>query len=77
MGNTIEHTMRPITYGPHMMKNLRAEQAISFLEDPNNSDKPVPKDLLLKDEIIWLQQYGRIACAQYIREGLQGGNIGG
>ena len=73
--NTIPE-LRPIIYGPHMMKNLRAERAIKFLEDLSNDDKPIPEGLLREDETIWLQKHGRSACAKYIREGLQGGVIG-
>ena len=73
MGNTIT---QPITYGPHVMRNPRAEQAIRFLEDESNHDKPIPDGLLREDEVTWLGQHGRLACAQYIREGLQDGTIG-
>lgn len=59
-----------------MSRYLKAEQAIRFLEDESNKDKPIPEGLLREDEMIWLQGHGRVACAQYIREGLQGGIIG-
>ena len=73
MGNTIT---QPITYGPHMMRNPRAEQAIRFLENESNNDKPIPEDLLLSDENEWLKQYGRLECLKYLRDSLQGGIIG-
>ena len=78
MGNTIEQGLRPIEYGPHMMKNYRAERAIRFLEDPQNAKKTIPSGLLLEDEIAWLREKenDRLACAEYIRESLQGGVIG-
>ena len=67
---------RPITYGPHMMRNLRAEQAIRFLENESNNGKPIPEGLLLNDEREWLEQHGRLECARYLRDSLQGGVIG-
>ena len=67
---------RPIVYGPHMMKDTRAEKAIRFLEDPQNADKPIPPGLLLEDELDYLTKYGRLACAKLLREDLQGGIIG-
>jgi hypothetical protein len=74
MGNTIT---QPITYGPQMMRNLRAEQAIQFLEDPNNSEKPIPPKLLLGSESAYINRHGRLEGANFIRRKLQGGNIGG
>ena len=73
MGNTIT---QPIVYGPHMMRSPRAEQAIRFLENESNNDKPIPPDLLLDDEKRWLKEYGRLECARLLREELLGGVIG-
>ena len=67
-----------MVYGPHMRKNPREEKAIKFLEDARNNKQNIPTDLLLEDEIIWLNENrnDRLACAEYIREKLQGGGIG-
>ena len=73
--NTIPD-FKPIIYGPHMMRNPRTEQAIRFLEDRNNNDKPIPPGLLLEDEMDWVQERGRLECARLLREELQGGVIG-
>lgn len=73
MGNTIT---RPITYGPQVMKSPRLEQAIRFLENEGNKDKPIPPALLIDYELDWLKEHGRLGCAERLREELQGGVIG-
>lgn len=76
MGNTIEHTIRPIVYGPHELKNERTEARILFLEDPNNDDKPLPTDLFLPGHIQDINQMGRRKFAERLRRQLLGQSIG-
>lgn len=73
MGNTIEHTVRPIVYGPHEMKNKVTEAKIRFLEDPTNDGKPLPKTLFrLYGEIQQINETGRREYAEQLRESLLG-----
>ncbi len=59
-----------------MMRSPRVEKAIRFLEDSENNDKPIPPDLLLDYELNYLNGHGRLKCAMFLREELQGGVIG-
>ena len=72
MGNTIEHTTRPIVYGPHEMKNERTEARILFLEDPNNDSKPLPPNLFRPWQIQEINEIGRREYAEQLRESLLG-----
>lgn len=70
------NAIRPVEYGPFVMRNPRAEQAIEFLEDPENNDKSIPPDLLLDSELDYVERYGKLEGANFIRRKLQGGTIG-
>lgn len=70
MGNTIEHTVRPIVYGPHKMKNEHTEAMIRFLEDPSNDDKPLPPNLFRPYQVQLINEIGRRAYAEQSRESL-------
>ena len=71
MGNTIEHTIRPIAYGPHEMKNRSTEELIMFLENPDNDSKPLPKQCT-PSEVQLINQTGRREYAEQLRESLLG-----
>ena len=73
--NTIPE-FRPITYGPHEMRNPKTEERIRFLEDPSNNDKPLPEHFA-DYERTYIERYGRAGYAQILRKDLQGGSVGG
>lgn len=75
MGNTIEHTIKPIVYGPHEMRNKVTEAQIRFLEDPANDDKPLPK-MFRGSQVQEIEMIGRRAFAQRLRNHLLGLPIG-
>lgn len=72
MGNTIQHTVRPIAYGALIPKNPTTEAAINFLEDPANKDKPLPPNIFMDYEFELINQMGREAYADKLREQLSG-----
>ena len=70
--NTIPE-FRPITYGPHEMRNETTEAKIRFLEDPANDNKPLPKTLFrLNGEIQEISETGRREYAEELRKQLLG-----
>lgn len=73
--NTIPD-FKPIVYGTHQIRNPKTEEAIRFLEDPQNNSKPLPPNLFAAHERKWIEDNGRAEYAQLLRESLQGGVIG-
>ena len=69
MGNTIEHTIKPIVYGPHEMKNEVTEAKVRFLEDPANDNKPLLKTFR-ESEVTEISEIGRRAYAEKLRQQL-------